>query len=288
MNELSETLWLKGEGNLEKLLLPTSSGACAEIYRYGAHLTSWRTASGREWIFTSRQAEFVPGKAIRGGVPIIFPQFNAFGPGPRHGFARNQFWQLRQAPAEPTAENQCAFELTDSAATHAVWDHAFRAESSVSISDQQLRLGLSVTNTDSKPLQFTAALHTYFAVDDFTKARLLGLAGLRYWDNDGSDFQQRQSAADDVLSFSGAIDRVYFAARQPLTLIDGAQRLQIESEGFSEVVVWNPGPAAAQKMADMADDEWRNMICIEAAVIDHPLSLAPGEVWQGCQVMTSL
>jgi D-hexose-6-phosphate mutarotase len=41
-------------------------------------------------------------------------------------------------------------------------------------------------------------------------------------------------------------------------------------------------------MADMADDDWRNMICIEAAVIAHLLSLAPGKVWQGRQIVTSL
>lgn len=279
--------WQKGRGGLEKLLLTTTNGASTELYRHGAHVTSWRTAAGREWIFTSEQAQFAEGKAIRGGVPIIFPQFNAFGSGPRHGFARSLPWQLAH-PAGPASErNRCVLSLSNSAQTKASWDYAFKTEFAVEVGDCQLHMNLQVKNMDTKTLQFTAALHTYFAVTDIKNTRLQGLSGLSYWDNDGSDFQQRQAAIDDELTLDGAIDRVYFNCQSPITLRDGDEHLNIASKGFSEVVVWNPGREDARNMEDMADHEYQNMLCVEAAVIDQPIVLAPGESWSGSQVLTA-
>src|SRR5689334_8674001 len=34
-----------------------------------------------------------PGAAIRGGVPVIFPQFSDRGPLPKHGVARDRAWE---------------------------------------------------------------------------------------------------------------------------------------------------------------------------------------------------
>ncbi|HEX6371728.1 MAG TPA: hypothetical protein VF006_22595, partial [Longimicrobium sp.] len=60
---------------LPKLRLSHASGATAEVYLHGAHVASWVPAGGTEALFVSRAATFAPGKAIRGGVPVIFPQF---------------------------------------------------------------------------------------------------------------------------------------------------------------------------------------------------------------------
>jgi glucose-6-phosphate 1-epimerase len=34
-----------------------------------------------------------PGAAIRGGVPVVFPQFSDRGPLPKHGIARDREWE---------------------------------------------------------------------------------------------------------------------------------------------------------------------------------------------------
>ena len=78
---------------LPRIQLSHASGGTAEVYPYGAHVTSWVPAGGTEALFLSRAAKFEPGSAIRGGVPVIFPQFAELGPLPKHGFARTQTWE---------------------------------------------------------------------------------------------------------------------------------------------------------------------------------------------------
>jgi glucose-6-phosphate 1-epimerase len=282
----NHSLWQTGRGQFAKLTLTNTSSASADIYRYGAHLTSWKTANGKEWMFLSEQAQFAAGKAIRGGVPVIFPQFSGFGAGQRHGFARNIEWQLANEPSEQNGESRCKLILKSSDSTLALWPHRFRAEFIPSLTAQQLTMTLAIQNTDSAPFTFTTALHTYFAVSDIHKVALQGLSGVSYWDNNGSDFaRDRFVQNDDQLAFPDAIDRVYFSCQKPLQLIDGNERLSIQADGFTEVVVWNPGVEATKKLDDMANEEYQNMLCVEAALIDKPVTLAPGEVWQGSQIL---
>ena len=72
-------------------------GMAGELYLQGAHLTAWQPRGGRPVLFTSPNTGFAPGRAIRGGIPIIFPWF---GPSrhasaaPQHGFARTAQWHL--------------------------------------------------------------------------------------------------------------------------------------------------------------------------------------------------
>src|SRR5436305_1852990 len=83
-----------GEGGLPKLILVAPDGARAEIYLHGAHVTSWIPAGDGERLFLSASSAFRPGAAIRGGVPVVFPQFSDRGPLPKHGFARTSEWEL--------------------------------------------------------------------------------------------------------------------------------------------------------------------------------------------------
>src|SRR5690348_10580973 len=89
----------KGEGGLDRVVID-SPAAKGEIYLQGAHVTSWTPAGQRPVLFMSSRSVFAPGKAIRGGVPIIFPWFGARSdgkPGPQHGFARSSLWEFKSA-----------------------------------------------------------------------------------------------------------------------------------------------------------------------------------------------
>merc|ERR1711936_774876 len=65
-----------------------SEGTTCEIYKYGATVTSWRVAGGENIIFVSKKAKLDGTKAIRGGIPVCFPQFGPWEFGAQHGFAR--------------------------------------------------------------------------------------------------------------------------------------------------------------------------------------------------------
>src|SRR5512139_2122415 len=86
-------------GGLPKLSLVAPDGAQAEIYLYGAHVVSWIPAGGQERLFLSRASAFRVGAPIRGGVPIVFPQFGTTGPLPLHGLVRLMTWELAAAEA---------------------------------------------------------------------------------------------------------------------------------------------------------------------------------------------
>ena len=73
------------------------------IQSHGAHVTSWKSAAvgngEQELLYVSPQALMdTPEKAIRGGVPICWPQFSEMGPyGMAHGWARSTKWDLLSA-----------------------------------------------------------------------------------------------------------------------------------------------------------------------------------------------
>lgn len=51
--------------------LPT--GESVQVYLYGATVTSWKLANGEEQLFVSSKAILDGSKAIRGGIPVVFP-----------------------------------------------------------------------------------------------------------------------------------------------------------------------------------------------------------------------
>jgi hypothetical protein len=81
-------------------LLPPD-GARAEIYPHGTHVTSWVPAGGSERLFLSPASEFRPGAPIRGGVPVVFPQFSGLGSLPKHGFVRLLSWEMTLVETGP-------------------------------------------------------------------------------------------------------------------------------------------------------------------------------------------
>lgn len=280
------TITFQGQTALQ---LRAPDGAQAVVLLHGAHLVSWRPAGpdrqpGDERLYLSERATFADGHAVRGGVPVVFPQFEQRGPLPRHGLARTRHWAL--AETRVGSDHAVAvLRLVDDDGTRAHWPHPFEAELTVSIGGPRLDIELAATNTGTAPLRFTAALHTYLRVADLGLTRLEGLNGLRYIDSttgeEHLDFNQ-------TLQVSGEIDRIYMRATQPLLLREQARRLALEAQGFDDVVVWNPGPQKCAALADMPPDGWREMLCVEAARITHPVELPPGEEWAGRQSLLAL
>jgi glucose-6-phosphate 1-epimerase len=270
-----------GINGLPFIQLSNPQGDTADIYSQGAHLTSWRVQGHGEQFFLSNTAEFAPGKAIRGGVPVIFPQFGAFGPGAKHGFARNRSWEYLAARSQA----DCAwFSLTSDTDTLSAWPYPFAASYEVRLSPQGLLMALHIENTGNNPCQFTAALHSYFAVKAAALARIEGLETCHYWDN-GDDFALRKPATGQALAIPDALDRVYFGVPGPVALREVQRQLRIESSGFADMVVWNPGQQGVLSLKDMSPEEQARMLCLESAQVAQPIILQPGERWTGSQAL---
>ena len=270
-------------GGLEAVALRARDGARAVITLHGGHVVSWVPAGGDEMLYLSPRSSFVSGQAIRGGVPVIFPQFSARGPLTRHGFARGLAW--RRVREETSArEASVVLRLTDDAVTRQSWDHRFELDLAVRVGGNSLHMALSCRNTGSGSFDFSAALHTYLHTSDIGRTLLHGLGRLPYWDAlDGGRKTQLQGA----LGFDGELDRVYGGATGTLVLQVAAgadqRHIQITQSGFEDVVVWNPGAAKCAALADMPPDGWREMVCVEAARIERPVVLEPGQSWVGTQ-----
>lgn len=258
--------------------LQLSGGDRVVVAHHGAHVLSW-VANGRERLYLSPQSRNDGHAAIRGGMPVCFPQFNQRGDLPKHGFARNVSWTAKPARLEDD-KARLVLALSDSTATRQWWDQAFEALLLIELTPGALQVELAVRNTDSKPLSFTGALHTYFAVSDVTQAKLLGLGGQVEWDA----VNDRHATAAPALRFVGEFDRVYSAAPQGYELQDGPRTLSIEQDmDWSQTVVWNPGAVKCAALADMPADGWQHMLCVEAAQVDEPVCIEPGDFWQGAQ-----
>lgn len=262
--------------------LMAPGGATARVYLDGAHVTSWVPVGGPEQLFVSANAGYGPGVAIRGGVPVCWPQFGPFGSLPQHGFARLMRWQLMQESRDAHTA-QATLRLVDSEATRAQWPHAFVTELTVIVGGATLEIRLRVTNSGHAPLSFTAALHPYFRVADAYAVEVTGLSGLRY--RDGVRGGEECDEAGDTVPIREHIDRVYYGAPDVLTLREPHRTLRLEKQGFPDAVVWNPGAEGTRTRADFVDGDERQMVCVEAAVVRPPVTLAPGAQWTGVQRM---
>ncbi|MET0265679.1 MAG: D-hexose-6-phosphate mutarotase [Duganella sp.] len=264
-------------GALPAVQITAADGAQATVSLFGAHLLSWKTADGVERLFVSSQTPLDGSKAIRGGVPVIFPQFNVRGPGLRHGFARVSNWRLADSGGDG---GQSFVELQlnqgDLAPEHAqAWPHAFELTLRYTLHGNALEADYNVRNSGTEPFPFGVALHTYYDVGQLSATSISGLQHQRYTDHHLNTRTQDYPA----LHFNEKHDRLY-QSTPSLMLNTANTTFNLTQQGFSEWVVWNPGKDDAAALVDLADDEYQRFVCIEPARIDQQ-PLAAGANWSG-------
>jgi len=261
------------------------------VLTHGAHILSWRV-DGVEQLFVSSQAVFAAGKAIRGGIPICWPQFGPNGPIQMHGFARNIIWQhvsTSSSSVNASSTSTAVFELHATDATRAMWPNEFTLSYTITL-DSTGRLGTSLAarndNTNGKLFDFTAALHSYFAVADIRRVGVVGLKGTEYIDK--MKEAQRFREENERLTITRETDRVYCGAGDVKLLTGETGMLITKPLGLPDSVVWNPWIDKAKALADLHDDEWQKFCCVESGAIERPITLLPGAAWVGTQLLDPL
>lgn len=267
--------------------ISTKSGAIVTVSDFGAHVLSWIPANRTEnLLYLSKKSDLSGKTAIRGGIPIIFPQFSNRGPLPKHGFARLAEWELTEI-TEGETESSLTFRLEDSPESRYIWPYRFKATYRVKLTTNQLQTSLSISNNGVQSYSFTTALHSYFSVQDIQTTTLNGLDRLTYTDSLKNN--EKVTSKVDKLSFSEETDRIYLDAIHPLFINQsGKPILKIESAGFKDAVVWNPWEETGAKLADLDKNGYQHFLCVEPATIEHPILLNPGQTWTGSQLLTSL
>ncbi|MGB5178416.1 MAG: D-hexose-6-phosphate mutarotase [Gammaproteobacteria bacterium] len=241
--------------------------AHATISTYAGQVLSYRP-KGQETdlLFVSDRAYYEDGKAIKGGIPVCWPWF---GPDPdvegrpAHGFVRNRPWQVTASESLADGSTRVVMSLTDSDDTRSIWPYPFRLSIEITVGDS-LKVELLTHNSGDESITISQALHTYFRVGDIGKVRVLGLEGVDYIDKIDASARKTQSGP---VMIDGEVDRIYTGVAAELVIDDASlgRRIHITSKGSSTAVVWNPWAETAASMADLDDDDYRNMICVESA-----------------------
>jgi len=274
---------IPGKGGLPYVRISHDSGYAAVVSEYGAQVVSWTDPDEREILFLSERAVFEQSKPIRGGIPIVFPQFSK-GALPPHGFARTAMWKVVREQVSTAGPVTVTLRLVPDAAIFALWPYHFQAEVDVVLTDVLL-LTLRVENVGAKPFQFQSALHTYFRSKNVAGVRLAGFEGCEFVDF----LQERRLHVEErsEVVIEGPIDRAYRDSPQSVQLWseDDGYACLITREGFADTVVWNPWVDGAQNISDLRDDEYSQMVCVESGNILAPIVLAPGELHTSAQIL---
>jgi glucose-6-phosphate 1-epimerase len=272
-----------GRGGLPLVRLSHDSGYATVVSEYGAHVLSWSDPSERELLFVSDQARYERGKPIRGGIPVVFPQFSK-GVLPAHGFARTMMWKVVREQVSTAGPVAVTLRLLPNAGTREIWPYEFCLELDVVLTEVLL-LTMRVENTGRAPFQFNSALHTYFRTQHVLGLRVQGFFGCEYVDllrEKKRDVEGRHEVLID-----GPIDRMYRDSPRSVQVYSDLDRYAylITKEGFSDTVVWNPWVDGAKALADLGDAEYSQMVCVESGNVLTSITLAPGELHTSSQVL---
>lgn len=276
---LSHSVTLQSDSNGYEFLVIDHQKFKAAFALQGAHLIDFQLKEQPPIIWLSKTALYSEGKAIRGGVPICWPWFGAADAAlgdnlPAHGFARSSLWSVRNIN-ELTNGVEIELLLKDSEKTRAIWPYPFELILKATLTDT-LTLALISKNTGERPFSYTGALHTYLNISAPQNCHISGLNKC-YADKLNAG---QLCTAKSPLPIDRPIDAIHQKSTAVITLHDSGfkRQLHIANSGNDCEVVWTPWIEGAHALADMPDDGYQTMICIESAITNADgQSLTPGE-----------
>ena len=253
------------EGDFVNIQLNQGKDLCV-VSLYGGHLRSC-TLSGRSCFWESSKALFQNGKAIRGGVPIVFPWFGSHpdqSSFPSHGFARISPWEVVSTRGDGDTTT-LVMELKDSPESLKLWPQSFQLRQEVTLSATSLVQTLSVTNTGSEPWTWAGGFHPYFQIEDIDSTHVLGLENESYVNLINREHFLQKGG----VRFKGEVDRAYISDGKNLRIEDDKleQQFSLKCDGANSVVVWNPSVEKAK--SDMPADGPQHFVCVEPAKDAH-------------------
>lgn len=296
------------------LITHTKSGANCVLHKFGSHILSYQTGSGKPLIMLSKDAIMDGSTAIRGGIPLCFPQFGQPDKSyPQHGFLRKNKWRVVEGSkfdADDAAGISLELELKD--VTEARGDGTWGNDTglnvkcifTVKIDGNSMNNTLAMENLGTEAFDFQVLLHTYYLVAmgkalDNQLCNVTGFEG--YLVDDKVSEETYTQSSDPVTIPDSIIDRVYSPPEGKidlnLTIAAGVNNL-VELKAHGSVdgkkvpvsgVVWNPHKIKAEAMGDFGSDQYNDMICVEPGLLANVIPKLEGSKTAiFTQVMTSI
>eukprot|EP01103_Thecamoeba_quadrilineata_P017345 TRINITY_DN6109_c0_g1_i1.p1 TRINITY_DN6109_c0_g1~~TRINITY_DN6109_c0_g1_i1.p1 ORF type:complete len:295 (+),score=57.89 TRINITY_DN6109_c0_g1_i1:8-892(+) len=266
------------------------------IYHYGATITSWKT-NGLERLFLSSKAILDGTKAVRGGIPLVFPVFgqsqspHPTSSLPQHGVARTSIWKfLGSSVIDTNEEVTVVFELNSSDVSEDLrskWPHQFKLVYTVTLRENSLGTELQILNTsETESFEFQVLLHTYFNVPDSSHLLVRGVESSSYFDKTAN--WEKKSLSGVFSGVNQEVDWLFEKVPEHIqldTLNTRHGTVNITKKNFVDTVIWNPWAEKAKTIADFSAEEYKNMICIEVGSVAQFSTLAPKQSWKGSQLL---
>ncbi len=236
----------------------------------GAQVLHTALGSGLELLYLSPLVASFPDQPIRGGIPLMFPQFGDSGPLRKHGFVRDLQWTLVDEREDAVSKNISYF-LDIKATDFPEWPFDASLQLNASVGSASFTIELSILNSGNENFSFTGGFHPYFAISSRKDIQVNGLEVLSFRDS----FPGENAY---VLNGDGLVERQYMGDAE-IQFYNGSHWLKLTSSGFDSWMVWNPGSAGATKISDLPDADWDKFICIEPIVLAKPIFLEQGKTF---------
>lgn len=244
------------------------------ISLFGGQVLSYTPAGGDDLLWLSKHAVFDGKTAIRGGIPICWPWFGNRHDGlnskKSHGFARNSQWSLNSLSSNNEFA-QVELSLSSNLETKSVFPFEFELTLIINIAET-LDVQLYIKNLDESAFDFTTALHSYFKVSQLDQTAIFGLGPNCL---DSVDKGNPITVAEPFY-IKHALDYI-FRNQSTITLEQPESGTLIESDNAASWVVWSPWQEGASNFEDMSVDEYQDMLCVEPAILTHPIVLKSGQ-----------
>ncbi|WP_158968197.1 D-hexose-6-phosphate mutarotase [Paraglaciecola sp. L3A3] len=235
--------------------------ATAEISLFGGHILSFKPKhDNRERLWLSSKAILNGKKAIRGGIPICWPWFGDHKDSQysAHGYVRDQQWEIISSQDTPKGT---LVSIKPSSSQGEGFAGNTQLVLDVLVGDT-LSIQLKTKNIGSEAFKFNCALHSYFTVSDINQCQLSGLSGKYLDKTQGFDSFDTPTP----YFFTEETDRVHLDKAPKVDILDGTQITTVNSRGHDSMIIWNPWQDKSIAMADMADDSYLTMLCVETAI----------------------
>ncbi|EGX43591.1 hypothetical protein AOL_s00215g327 [Orbilia oligospora ATCC 24927] len=273
----------------QSVVLSLVSGASAKVLLYGATVVSWKIQD-RELLWLSEASALDGSKAVRGGIPLVFPVFGPPPAGtpveklPQHGFARTSKWNLLGRAEDEEGSVRVDFGLSSESLdeeTKAKWPYDFGLIYSVTLRETSLETKIVVQNPGSGAFDFNVLFHTYLRIPDVSTIGVQGLNSLTYRDKTLGGTEHQESS--EVIKITSQTDRVYKSAPDSIVVSDSDKPLYtVTKTGLEDVVLWNPYNDGVEKIGDWQPKEgYKNMVCVEAGSVAQWQTLESQSTWEG-------